>query len=403
MFGRNQSGNVALLFALMLPALAAAIGGGIEVSRAVEFKQRLTTAADLTCRQGAVYVTSQLGTTLLPQNYGTQLNSIASKNQAERGFGTGTMITAKQFPAPIAGVLPLQPTSINVAATGTLDTIFKSIVSKQTMTFTVSRDCPVTVASTTGVPTLLISESFENVFSASQTNTWDVINDLTPSVCESDICKNKKWTSSNSGIEIDKLPELTGDGIMYGSAFAELDSDCGKANNSTEKTNACKKSDGVYDGQTTNSSIAMTLDLVPATYEIRYVYVARKFETSFKYNGKSYYNYPNDPTICSKSTDTTGAQRDESVAKTAAGDNTKDLDWQTRRIELYVEKKSDGYLFNQKNMVDVCVWSLGWTDRGYKFQVPSNSEYKITWRAAGLDDTRGGLIDYIRICRNSCP
>ncbi|MFE1600900.1 hypothetical protein [Methylobacterium sp. ID0610] len=54
-------------------------------------------------------------------------------------------------------------------------------------------------------------------------------------------------------------------------------------------------------------------------------------------------------------------------------------------------------------MADVCVQSNTWTERIINFQVLTTSDYRISWRAAGRQDTYGGLIDNIRVCRNTCP
>ena len=54
-------------------------------------------------------------------------------------------------------------------------------------------------------------------------------------------------------------------------------------------------------------------------------------------------------------------------------------------------------------MLDVCVYADDWTQRVINFQVAQAGEYKITWRAAGRQDTLGGLVDYLLICRDACP
>lgn len=120
--------------------------------------------------------------------------------------------------------------------------------------------------------------------------------------------------------------------------------------------------------------------------------------------------------ICSNPASTDGVTRDTDVAKNRAGVSTISLDGQTRRIELWVEPKTSGYksddqaltvatnpAYMKSYLADVCVWSKTWTERSYKFTVTTQQEYRISWRAAGLDDSFGGLIDYLRICRNACP
>ncbi|GEO98611.1 pilus assembly protein TadG-related protein [Methylobacterium haplocladii] len=405
MFKRNQSGSVALLFALLLPALMVGVGGGIEVSRAIDYKQRLTSAADLTCRQAEVYVESLTGT-VMPADYAAQVQTYATKNRDERALTATAQLTATPTVSKTVLTTPLlnlRPGNIHVVATGAVDLVFKNFLSKNSMTFTVTRDCTVTVNASSGPPTLVMSESFENY---SLNGGWGVFGTMAQATCASSICQGKSWGTTNAGVEVDQLSAIeTGDGVQYGQNFAELDSDCSNRIGSTiaSQTAACSKS-----GQTTNSSITMPLTLPAGVYEVRYVYNARKNVGS--------YQYPNDTVLCSNPADTDGVTRDTDVSKNGAGVSTISLDGQTRRIELWVEPKSSGYKSDDQSltvstnanymksyMADVCIWSKTWTERSYKFTVSTQQEYRISWRAAGLDDSFGGLIDYLRICQNSCP
>lgn len=409
MFSKDQSGNVAMLFGLMLPVLLVGVGGGVEVSRAVEYKQRLTSATDLACRQAEVYVESLSGV-IMPSGYETKVQGYADKNKAERSLTTAT-IEAKPTISSVLLTAPLlnaRPGNIRVTATGSLDLIFKNFLNKNSLTFTVVRDCTVDVSTSTGPATLLLSESFEN-YKSQLSGGWGIFS--TPGLpnCESASCQGLKWATTNAGLEVDDLSAITtGDGVQYGELFAELDSDCGNRRDTTtsNQTTACAQS-----GQTTNSSIGMPLKLATGWYEVRYVYTARKNVDA--------YQYPNDSVICSSSTNTDGLQRNAAVAKDSSGMSTETLDGQTRRIELWVEPKTSGYLSDNQTltattnptymknyMVDVCVWSKGWTERSYRFYVApaqNQQEYRISWRAGGRDDSYGGLIDYLRICMNSCP
>jgi Flp pilus assembly protein TadG len=407
MFKRDQSGNVALLFALMLPVLMAAMGGGIEVSRAVEYKQRLTTAVDLACRQAEVYVESITDVTM-PSGYTSTIQSYADKNSAERSLTSTAQITASPTVSSVLLTTPplsVRPGNIHVAAVGSVDLYFKAILNKNSFDFSVVRDCAVTANTSAGPPTMVVSESFEG-YSSQLNGGWGVFGSLAKPNCQSAICQNLSWGTTNAGVEVDQLSAIkTGDGVQYGQNFAELDSDCsnrvGAVN--ANQTTACKQS-----GTTTNSSINMTMTLSKGVYEVRYVYNARKDVGN--------YQYPNDNLICSDADDTDGLARNNDVAKNAAGTSTVALDGQTRRIELWIEPKSSGYKsddqaltassnpnYMKSYMADVCVWSKLWTERSYKFTVPSTQEYRISWRAAGLDDSFGGLIDYLRVCKNSCP
>lgn len=405
MFTKDQSGSVALLFALMLPALMVGVGGGIDVSRAVDYKQRLISAADLSCRQAEIYVESLSGT-VMPTAYATEVQAYGTKNLAERALTATAQIAATPTVSKTVLTTPLlnlRPGNIHVVATGTVDLVFKSFLSKNAMTFTVTRDCTVTPNASSGPPTLVMSESFENY---TLNGGWGVFGTMSQANCVSSSCQGKSWGTTNAGVEVDQLSAIeTGDGVQYGQNFAELDSDCSNRVGGTisSQTTACNQS-----GKTTNSSITMPLTLAAGVYEVRYVYNARK--------NVGNYQYPNDTVICSNPADTDGITRNNDVAKNGAGVSTVSLDGQTRRIELWVEPKSSNYLSDNQSltastnanymknyMADVCIWSKTWTERSYKFTVTTQQEYRISWRAAGLDDSFGGLIDYLRICQNSCP
>lgn len=407
MFTRDQSGSVALLFALLLPALIVGVGGGIELSRAVDYKQRLTSAADLACRQAEVYVESLTGT-IMPIDYAATVQTYATKNRDERALAATAQITATPTVSKTVLTTPLlnlRPGNIHVVATGANDLVFKSILNRNNVSFTVTRDCTVTANASSGPPTLVVSESFEG-YSRQLNGGWGVFGALSAPTCQSTMCQNKSWSTTNAGVEVDQLSAITtGDGVQYGENFAELDSDCSNrvGGTSSAQTDACRQS-----GQTTNSSINMTMSLTRGTYEVRYVYNARK--------NVGNYQYPNDNIICSDVDDLDGLARDTDVAKDSAGVSTLSRDGQTRRIELWVEPRSSNYrrddqtlIASQKQdymknyMADVCVWSKLWTERSYKFTVTTAQDYRISWRAAGLDDSFGGLIDYLRICQNSCP
>ena len=74
---------------------------------------------------------------------------------------------------------------------------------------------------------------------------------------------------------------------------------------------------------------------------------------------------------------------------------------ETNRIEVFVEREGD-YSFDAKNLVDVCVYADEWIQRTVNFQVQEAGEFRISWRAAGRQDTVGGLIDYLQLCKDAC-
>ncbi|MCF4125721.1 TadE/TadG family type IV pilus assembly protein [Methylobacterium sp. SyP6R] len=403
----DRTGITTVLFGILLPILMVGIGGSIELARAVEYKQRLISAADLSCRQAEVYVESLNGLSM-PNGYVATVQSYADRNGSERNLSATAQITATPtVSSAILTVPPLtvRPGNIHVVANGSVGLFFKAFLNKDSFDFTVMRDCAVQATSSSGPPTVLMSESFEG-YAGQLVGGWGVFGTMSKANCPSSLCQGQSWGTTNAGVEVDQLSAIaTGDGVQYGQSFAELDSDC---SNRVGTQTAAQKTACAQKNQTTNSSINMTFDLPVGSYEVRYVYTARK--------NVGAYQYPNDTVICSNPQDTDGLTRDGDVAKNAAGVSTVSLDGQTRRIELWVEPKTSQYKSDDQSltaasnpdyvkqyMADVCIWSKTWIERSYKFSVTKKQEYRISWRAAGLDDSFGGLIDYLRFCQNSCP
>jgi hypothetical protein len=406
-FLEDRTGLTTVLFGILLPVLMVGIGGSIEIKRAIDYRQRLISAADLTCRQAEIYVESQSGLSM-PSGYVATVQSYADKNSSERHLSATAQITATPTVSSTVLTVPpltVRPGNIHVVANGSVGLFFKKFLNKDSVNFSVVRDCTVQASSSSGPPTMLMSESFEG-YASQLVGGWAVFGTMSQANCPSSMCQGKSWGTTNAGVEVDQLSAITtGDGVQYGQSFAELDSDCSNqvGTQTSAQSTACRQSN-----KTTNSSINMKFNLQVGTYEVRYVYTARK--------NVGAYQYPNDTVICSNPKDTDGLTRDNDVAKNAAGVSTVSLDGQTRRIELWVEPKTSGYKSDDQSvtaatspqyvkqyLADVCVWSKTWIERSYKFDVTKQQEYRISWRAAGLDDSFGGLIDYLRFCQNACP
>lgn len=410
-FRDDRAGLTTVLFGILLPIIMVGIGGSIEIARAVEYKQRLISAADLSCRQAKVYVDSLSGLSM-PNGYVATVQSYADKNRSERALAATAQVTATPtVSATVLTVPPLtvRPGNIHVVANGAVALFFERFLNRGSVDFAVVRDCTVEAASSSGPPTTLMSESFEG-YASQLVGGWAVFGTMSQANCPSALCQGKSWGTTNAGVEVDQLSAIaTGDGVQYGQSFAELDSDCANqvGTRTQAQTAACPRNAN-RNTDTTNSSINMVFNLPVGAYEIRYVYTARK--------NVGAYQYPNDTVICSNPNDTDGLTRDGDVARNGANMSTVSLDGQTRRIELWVEPKTSGYKSDSQSltattdpqymkqyMADVCVWSKTWIERSYKFKVTKQQEYRISWRAAGLDDSFGGLIDYLRFCQNSCP
>ena len=357
MFLRDESGSSALIFAFALPAMLVGVGGAVETSRAVTFRQRLWSAVELSCAQGSAYVNAQkpLDVTAKDKSktYPSMVTDITTRNFTAKGLAV----------ASVARSSSTTDVNVHVQATGSQPLVFTSLLNTQKMTFTAAKDCP-TISTADAIkqgpnaPTLLISESFEQPSHNVQTSSWDVLGGANNNNTWNG------WTTQAAGIEINGQRELASNTIRFGDFFAELDSDCGTAAN--RNVSNCRS----------NSTMSRILNLTPGNYEVRYWYIARLRDPSI----------PGQVVCGSKDGDVSYYTKDG----------------QTNRIELYVEK-SGNYTYSLNNLVDVCVQADAWTERVYDFTVRTTSDYRISWRAAGREDTYGGLIDYLRICRNACP
>lgn len=356
MFIEDRRGSIAAILGIAAPVILVGVGGSIEASRAITYRQRLASAVELTCAQAQAYVNAHKPQDVkagdVKKTYPTEVQDIAKRNKAAKGL-TGATLTATN---------PTD-TNVHVDGSGSMTLVLGKILGKETMSFSEVRDCPViatATALTTGAnaPQLLISESFERPDHNVTFNDWSVLGG-----------KNNSntwhgWTTQAAGIEINGLREIAGNTIRFGDFFAELDSDCNTSANLNNRS--CRS----------NSTMSRILNLVPGSYQIRYWYMARKRDAA-------------------------------QAGKVICGSKDSDVSWyqvegQTNRIEVYVEK-SDNYNYYASSMVDVCVQADAWTERVINFTVTTTSDYRISWRAAGREDTYGGLIDYLRICRNACP
>jgi Flp pilus assembly protein TadG len=361
-FNDDDSGSIAVIFALALPVLLAAVSGAVEMTRATAYKQRLTSATELACNQAAIYVRTQRKTDLT-KNYTPDIQTIITANLKEKAI---TDVVSK---TPTISL-----TNVHVENAGTFKSVLSGFLPQPNLDFSVSRDCPLIPVSDgtgTGESKLLFSESFEVNHSVAP-NAWDVLKNW------------NGWTTTNAGVEINGQRALAGNAVKNGDFFAELDSDCStSANRNTANCQA-------------NSAMTRTMALDAGDHEIRYWYVARQgyIDTS---------GYGTQP-ICSDLTKPKGTARDNFAARALKESTVREAtdDGQTFRIEVYVDGQSDAN-FAQSNLLDACIWANAWIERKINFTVTRQGTYRISWRAAGRQDTYGGLIDYLRICRGTCP
>ena len=355
-FLKDARGVSALMFGLAAPAIALAVGGGIDFSQAAARRQRIASAVEMGCRAASLEINFQSRQTGADpkKDYTSVANAKIrdSVNGLSQPGVTGVNVTAT-----------LANNIITAVATAASANAFGGILGYNTVALRVERNCNYVVG-TPGTPTptgtVLFVESFETGHNVAS-NRWTVLNNW------------NGWTtqSGKGGIEINGIPELAANTIRFGNFFAELDSHCYTSN--------CK----------TNSNMWREFALDVGDYELSYWYISRVRNAAYA-----------NQTLCAYSTD----------AK-AVWDKLKAATWesQTNRIEVFFQKKSSSYTTPSKDVdkatdqVDVCVHTDKWTERKIPLKVTTKGTYRIFFQAAGREDTYGGLIDYIRFCSGSCP
>lgn len=348
-FQKDARGTTAVMLGLAAPVLLLAVGGGIDMSRAAAQRQKIATALELACQQATHeirYRQNQSGAD--PKaNYESVVTKLGQDKVAAANL-TGVGVTTT-----------IASDVITIRGTGTSTNMFGGVIGFNTVSLSASRNCakpPFPTSPGSGTPgTVLIVESFETNHNVAS-NSWTVLNNW------------NGWStqSGKGGIEINGIPQLSGNEIRFGNFFAELDSHCYTSN--------CR----------TNSAMWRDVTL-PETgdYELRYWYISRVRNPD--YAGKVFCAY-----------------KDSTTAVRNAMEGAK-WEGQTNRIDVYFAKTS-GFSASSTTMVDSCVHTDVWTERRIQFKnLKKGDKYRMQFQAAGREDTYGGLIDYIRFCTKTCP
>lgn len=369
-FLKDVRGVSALMFGLALPAIALAVGGGIDYSQAAARRQRIATELEFGCREASMEIN-------------VQSRKVGADPKKDYTSLANTMIRDKVSGLSQSGVTGVTVTStlanniITTVATADSANAFGGILGYNTIALRVERNCNYVVGTpgtppTTGTGKVLFVESFESGHNVAS-NSWTVLNNW------------NGWNtqSGKGGIEINGIPELAANTIRFGNFFAELDSHC--------YTSGCKTNSNMW------REFGVSPQLEPGDYELSYWYISRVRNPD--YAGKTYCAY--NKTALSVKGDSATKWSELALAK---------WEVQTNRIEVFFQqKKSGSYTTPPKDVdkatdqVDVCVHTDQWTERRIPLKVTAKGTYRIFFQAAGREDTYGGLIDYIRFCSGSCP
>jgi Flp pilus assembly protein TadG len=342
-------GSTSVVFAVSLPVLVLAVGGGTDLTKAMGHRQQIASAVEKACSQSALEISFQ----------------IYKGGDAKGDYSQDIILPQTQARLADAGL-----NNVTVVATHTVDTVTIKATSQSATAFSqlagmthvpveVTRGCPFNPSPPPPDGETLFVESFEAGHNVAR-NSWTV---LGQNGANSSGASWNGWATQNAGIEINGQPQLSGGQIRFGDFFAELDSHCYVA------------------GCNSNSGMTRTVTLQPGTYQIGYWYVSR-----IRNGNPAWSNV-----VACAATDS-----DPAVSPYRA--------WQdeTNRVELHIQDSTQTRL-DSKTMIDVCVYSGTWIQRRVDYEVTKAGEYKVTWRAAGRQDTVGGLIDYLQMCREACP
>jgi hypothetical protein len=339
---RDERGGVALMVGLALPVLALAAGGGIDMSRAAAQRQRIASAVELGCQQATVEAAHRV----------KQSGALSGAEHASLVAGIVRTKLAQAELSEVTVSTEIDGEAVIVTARGASQNAFAGVLGFQSVTLAVARRCrsPELVAPPpepyVPVGEVLYMESFENEHEAEEGyhKTYQNWNG---------------WRTQGAGIEINGIAELANGGVKHGKFFAELDS-------------------------LNNSAMWRESELTAGYYELSYWYISRLLTAA--YGGQLYCAYRTEPK--------------------AAQDRLANAshDRQTNRIDVFFQRKVGGeYKSGIEERVDLCIYSDRWVNRKIMLHVPENGTYRYMFKAAGEDNTYGGLLDLIKFCRNRCP
>jgi Flp pilus assembly protein TadG len=381
---RDAGGGVAIIFALSATALIAFLGAGLDLSRALVARQQLSNVATMACQYSTrplVYAVAYSNNNGV-QTYQTQVNSFVTQSLASQHF---SLTQSTSTPFTFSG---LGGTG-QVNLTATVPTLFLPIVSINSLPVNVAITCAAGQTQTTSPNgTVLLSESFEN--SACSGTCWSSFqpsgarNSFISSPVQSFPSKvgyvgtsGAEWTIMGYCLEIDAsgvIRPTSADGTHA----AELNCDNGS-------------------GTAGVSSISNKTYYAAGTYELRYYYSGR-------------IDYPNyDPTYICGSTAADVSWANDTNA--SAGSATNVL--RNNQLGVYFDADQNGaapthtppvsgITLAGSNLIDVCVYSVGWIQRSVKITVTTPGYYWLSFAADGQNDSYAADIDAIQVCVTSC-
>ena len=398
-FRRDQSGQIAIIFAVSAMTLVSAVGAGVDLSRAFVARQQLYHAATLTCQYSArpsvvsVAYSNGQGTA----TYIAQVDQQAAKYVSSQS-STLTQTNASPFTYAIGG-----NSSVNMQSS--VPTIFMGLAGVKTMPVSTTVACANGSPQANDTqPSIVVSESFEN--SACDGSCWSTFApngagglhaagiSSTPTNTPSSNygytgASGVQWSIMGYCLEVDHAG-VTKSTAADGNYSAELDCDNGS-------------------GTAGNSSISTRAYLSAGNYELRYNYSGRIFYPDYS------------PVYVCGATDNRTAGSDLGWPNTGSGGWANDTSSaggksRTNQVNVYLDPDTSSNVtppthttidgtqtLAGADLIDECVYSDDWIQRSVKITVNTAGYYWLSFAADGGNDSYGGQVDNIRLCHNTCP
>lgn len=343
-FALDHRGNIALLTALMLVPILIGVGGAIDYGRFVSAQNSLNSAS-----RSAASTAVNVGRTLLAADPTLKIEVVQAAAQTQAAsalaaqFGSGLSTTYQLSTVSLTRVG--STLSANVSYSASVPTTVMKLVGVPTLSATGTAATNGPLVSDTSDPNYIVRENFE---SAPRFGFYN---------------KFQNWQSTQA-LEI-------GTAANYSLAAAE--------------GTKVLELDGYV-----NTAASKKVYLPRGSYELRYWYADRVQSPAYA------------PAWICGSNAADAAWATNSLTSTGPSE-------QTNRIGVYLDVALNDtapttFTPETNNVIDVCTTSgHKWIERSVKVTINTPGYFWLTFQAEGVSDSYGGLIDDIRMCKNTCP
>ena len=392
-FGRDASGNVAIIFAVSVTAITVALGGAFDLSRAYSARQRLVEVATLACQFASRPSIIQTDAS----DY-SGANGAATYTSKVTGFIT-TSLQAQNFQYAQTTASPFTYTQngpANVSLSASVPTTLMQVAQIMQVPISASIHCydsPSGLTQIVNTP-FIVQETFANQASTCANGAGSVCYVNRAGGIGAPATPSATFPGSPSYIGATGIAwyvtgyclEIDASGIISASDpgathSAELNCDDGTGGSADHG----------------NSAVTTKVYLEAGNYELRYFYRSRV-------------DYPDyDPAYICGSTAADVSWANDTNSSGAPVANAL----RNNQLEAYLDEvtgssppmhtTTDGtQQLAGSNLIDVCVYGYSWLERSVRVVVGTPAFYWLTFAADGQNDSFGGQLDNIRFCQGTC-